>query len=130
MTKPTIELNLGRETSEHELEEILEAFSPYFDVSYKRNIVRLSADLLPLIIDFTVGAIGSGVTYDALKGALIALQQKFQTTVRERNPAARVHVKRNTFIVSDSRISLQSVDAKLNFSSVEEFIEYLKSSEE
>lgn len=130
MSKPSIELDLGRETSDDEVKEIIEAFSPYFEVSYKRNIFRLSADWLPLVINFTVAAVGGGLLYDALKGALNALREKFRTKKLERKPAAVVRVKKNTFVVTEEKIFLQSIDVKLSFESVEEFVEHLKANEE
>jgi hypothetical protein len=130
MSKPAIELNLGRETSDDEVAEIVEAFSPYFEVSYERSIVRLSADWLPLIIDFTVAAVGGGLLYDTLKGALTLLQEKFRTKKLERKPAAVVRVKKDTFVATEEKIFLQSVDVELNFETVEEFVEYLKANEE
>lgn len=130
MSKPSIELNLGRETSDEEVAEIIEAFSPYFEVSYERNIVRLSADWLPLAIDFTVAAVGGGLLYDALKGALSALREKFRTKKLEREPAAVIRIKKQTFVVTEEKIFLQSIDVELSFQSVEEFIEHIKANEE
>lgn len=130
MAKPSIELNLGRETSDEEVAEIVEAFSPYFEVSYERNIVRLSADWLPLVIDFAIVAVGGGLLYDALKGALKALQEKFRTKKLEREPAAVVRIKKKTFVVTEEKIFLQSIDVELSFQSVEEFVEHIKASEE
>ena len=130
MSKPSIELSLGRETSDKEVAEIIEAFSPYFEVSYERNRVRLSADWPPLVIDFTVAAVGGGLLYDALKGALSALRDKFRTKKLEREPAAVIRIKKQTFVVTEENIFLQSTDVELSFQSVEEFIEHIKANEE
>ncbi|MFA5913187.1 MAG: hypothetical protein WC830_06465 [Burkholderiales bacterium] len=124
--KPDIQLNLGRETSDEEVDEIVSAFSPYFEISYQRNILRLSADWLPLIIDFAVAAVGGGILYDALKGALITLREKFRAKKLARNPAAVVRVRNETYVVTAEKLFLQSIDVELHFNSVEEFVAYLR----
>jgi hypothetical protein len=123
--KPNLSLNLGRETSDKEVEEILDSFSPFFEVKYERNLVRLSADLLPLIIDFAVSAIGGGLLYDSLKGALISIQEKFRSKKLGRSPAVQIRVKNKTYIISEDKITFQSIDIELSFKSVEEFLNYL-----
>ncbi len=130
MSKPSIKLNLGRETSDDEVAEIVEAFSPYFEVSYERKIVRLSVDWLPLVIDFAVSAVGGGLLYDGLKGALNALRKKFKTKKLEREPAAVIRVKKDTFVFTEEKIFLRSINVELNFETVEEFVEYLEANEE
>ena len=125
--KPDLHLNIGRETSDEEMQEILSAFSPYFEVKCEKNIVRLSADWLPLIIDFSVAAVGGGLLYDALKGSLVALREKFKTNKLSRNLAATIRIKNETYVVTDEKIFLQSIDVELSFNSVEEFIEYIES---
>lgn len=124
--KPELTLNLGRETSEEEIEEIVSAFSPYFQVAYEKKIVRLSADWLPLIIDFSIAAVGGGMFYDALKGALIALREKFKNKKLNRNPAATIRIKDETYVVTEDKIFLRSIDVVLSFNGVEEFIEHIK----
>ena len=125
--KPELTLNIGRETSDEEVREILSTFSPYFEVSYERNIVRLSTDWLPLIIDFTIAAVGGGILYDALKGALVALREKFKNQKLTRNPAATIHVRNETYILTEDKIFLQSIDIELSFNSVKELIEHIES---
>jgi len=125
--KPELILNIGRETTDEEIQEILAAFSPYFDVTCKKNIVRHSADLLPLIIDFAVAAVGGGILYDALKGSLVALREKFKTHKLSRSPAAIIRIKNETYVLTEDKIFLQSIDVELNFNNVEEFIKHIES---
>lgn len=124
--KPQLTLNLGRETTDDEIEEILSAFSPYLKIEVNKSIVRLSADWLPLIIDFTIAAAGGGLLYDGLKGALITLQEKFKQKKLERKPTATIHVKNETYILTDEKIFLQSIDIELSFNTIEEFVEYIQ----
>ena len=97
--KPYLQLNLGRETTENEVEEILSAFSPHFEVTYEKNYIRLSEDWIPLVINFTVAAVGGGIIYDALKGALNLLREKFVSKKLARSPAAIIRIKNETYIV-------------------------------
>lgn len=129
ISKPRVKLSLGRETSDNEVVEIIEAFSPYFEVSCERNIVRLSGDWLPLVINFTVAAVGGGLFYDALKGALNALREKFRTRKLDREPAAVIHFKKSIFIVTEEKIYLKSNDVELSFKTIGDFVEYIKANE-
>jgi len=125
--KPDLQINIGRETSDEETQEILSAFSPYFEVKCEKNIVRLSADWLPLIIDFSVAAVGGGLLYDALKGSLVSLREKFKAKKLSRSPAATIRINKNTYVITEEKIFLQSIDVELSFNSVEEFIQYIES---
>lgn len=125
--KPDLQINIGRETSDEEIQEILSAFSPYFEVKCEKNIVRLSADWLPLIIDFSVAAVGGGLLYDALKGSLVSLREKFKAKKLSRSPAATIRINKKTYVVTEEKIFLQSIDVELSFNNVEEFIQYIES---
>ena len=129
MTKYKLTLNVGRETTDKEVNEILSAFLPYYEVEINKSIVRLSADWLPLIIDFTVSAVIGGLAYDGLKNSLVLLQNKFKQKKLERNPAASIRVRNKTYILTEEKIFLQNIDIELSFDSVEKFIEYLQQNE-
>ena len=124
--KPKITLNIGRESTDKEIDEILSAFSPYYEVEINKSIIRLSEDWLPLIIEFTIAAVGGGLIYDGLKEALKSLQNKFKLKKLDRSPAVSIRFKSRTYILSDEEIKLQSIDIDLSFKTVDEFIKYVE----
>jgi hypothetical protein len=124
--KPSLHLDLGRETSDKEIDEIILAFSPYFEVSYDRRIVRLSDDWLPVIVNFTVTAIAGGVLFESLKRALNALGSKWQANRMKREIVVVMRITNETYVVTAERIFRKGIDIDLHFDSVEELVEYLE----
>lgn len=127
--KHNILISVGFETTKAEMEAIESVFSTDFVVEIQPNIKRLSADSLPLIIEFTIAAIASGVLYDGIKSALIILKEKLSNGFSERASVAKIKYKKEIYIFSSERIVKQSIEKEISFSSVEDFISHLESNE-
>lgn len=122
-------LNLGAETTENEVEEIISSFHAPIIIDYQKKIYRLSADLLPLIVSFSLGAIASGAFYDALKISLISLVKKFNDKELRRDSIIKINRKTKTYIISKEKIFIQAKDEEITFESIDELLDEIKSDE-
>lgn len=122
-------LNLGVETTDKEIDEILESFPSSITVDYEKNIFRLSADLLPLIISFSLGAIASGVFYDALKISLISLVKKFNDENLRSNSVIKINKKNRVYIISKEKIFMQTIEEEVSFQSIDDLLDKMKNDE-
>ncbi len=125
--KQAITVNVGRETSKEEIEEISSSFAPFFEVNIEKNIIRLSDDMLPLVIDFGLAAIAGGLLYDGLKGSLNALYKKIQTKRLKRNSIIKLRIKDKSYIITDKNIFLKSRSTEVTFKTIDQLIKYIES---
>lgn len=127
--KPDIVLELGKETSGSELEEICRAFETDFNVTHRTEIIRLSDDVIPLLILFTVSSVASGLYWDAIKAALGKLFVAYKSGKLPRKPSVVLRHKTHQYVITKDRIFEKSREEEVEFYSLDAFIEYMKDQE-
>ena len=118
---------VGEETSDHEVNLVLEAFRA-FDVTLDRGMYRFSDAPLPLFIGFLF-SVGSGVlgdaAYEALTAAILRLRKARAARRITRQVILEIQRDRQ-FVVSDSFLIIRDSDGERRCDTTEEFFEELR----
>jgi len=126
VTRYELILSTGTETSEDEISAIKEAFSDGFVLSIDKNVVRLSEDLLPLLVSFTISIVSgvlSKTVYDLLKAAIMKLLHDPRV---ERDIVVEITHKQKGIIVTRGYIGIQSQSEEIRYRSIDDLFEDLK----
>ena len=119
-------LDFGRDATESEIEVVKAAFEPHFRVEDRAEIIRLSDEILPLIILFTVSAVADGLYWDAIKASIGAVFNAYRSGQIEREPIFKVRTQTREWVISPERVVERTTEEEARINSLDEYIDYMK----
>lgn len=119
-------LDFGRDATESEIEAVKAAFEPHFRVEDRAEVIRLSHEILPLIILFTVSAVADGLYWDSIKAAIGAVFNAYRSGQIKRKPVFKIRSQTREWVISPDKVVESTTEEEAKINSLDEYIDYMK----